>query len=78
MRESWQKGIERLPVQAIEGKKIVSVDGTFDDFSAAGIDKGQADAVIIAQAYHWCPDYDSALVSYLSPSETQPLSIRLT
>lgn len=66
MRESWQKGIDRLPQKALEGKKVLSVDGTFDDFSSAGVDKGQADAVIIAQAFHWCPDYDSALVSRIS------------
>lgn len=63
MRESWQKGIDNLPSKATEGKKVVSVDGTFDDFSASGIQKGEADAVIIAQAFHWCPDYDAALVS---------------
>lgn len=63
MRESWQKGIDGLPQKATEGKKVVSVDGTFDDFSATGIEKGKADAVIIAQAFHWCPDYETALVS---------------
>lgn len=62
MREVWQKGIERLPSRAIQGKRVTSVDGTFDDFSKAGLDEGEADAVIIAQAFHWCPDYEGALV----------------
>jgi len=62
MREAWQKGTDKLPKQAIEGKKVESVDGTFDDFSKAGLGKEEADAVIIAQAFHWCPDYEGALV----------------
>jgi SAM-dependent methyltransferase len=62
MREAWQKGLDKLPKQAIEGKKVESVDGTFDDFSKAGLREGEADAVIIAQAFHWCPDYEGALV----------------
>jgi hypothetical protein len=62
MRETWQKGIDKLPSQALEGKKVESVDGTFDDFSKTGLGKGEADAVIIAQAFHWCPDHESALV----------------
>ena len=65
MREAWQKGIDRLPSQAIDGKEVKSVDGTFDDFSKAGLSEGTADAVIIAQAFHWCPDYEAALVSIL-------------
>jgi SAM-dependent methyltransferase len=64
MREAWQKGIDRLPSQAVEGKKVESVDGTFDDFSKAGLGEEQADAVIIAQAFHWCPDYEGALVRH--------------
>ena len=62
MREAWQKGTDKLPKQAIEGKKVESVDGTFDDFSKAGLGKEEADVVIIAQAFHWCPDYEGALV----------------
>jgi hypothetical protein len=62
MREAWQKGTDKLPKQTIERKKVESVDGTFDDFSKAGLSKEEADAVIIAQAFHWCPDYEGALV----------------
>lgn len=68
MRESWQKGIDRLPAQATSSGRVESVNGTFDDFSEAGVDKGQVDGIIIAQAFHWCPDYDSALVSCLVPT----------
>jgi hypothetical protein len=62
MREAFQKGINKLPEQATQGRKVESVQGTFDDFSKAGLGKGEADAVIIAQAFHWCPDYEGALV----------------
>jgi hypothetical protein len=66
MRETWQKGIEKLPAQATEGKRVESVDGTFDDFSKAGLSQGEVDGVLIAQAWHWCPDYDGALVCRIS------------
>lgn len=62
MRETWQKGIDKLPGQATEGKRVESVDGTFDDFSKAGLTQGEVDGVLIAQAWHWCPDYEGALV----------------
>lgn len=74
MRESWQKGIDRLPQEATSGKRVESVNGTFDDFSQAGSAKGEVDGIVIAQAFHWCPDYDSALreiAAYLKPG--QPL-----
>ena len=32
-------------------------DGTFD---ATHVEDGWADLVVIAQAFHWCPDYDKA------------------
>lgn len=74
MREAWQKGIDKLPAPATQGKKVESVDGTFDDFSKAGLGKGEADAVIIAQAFHWCPDYEGALVCSLMDEKNQPLT----
>ena len=70
MREAWQKGLDKLSSQAVQGKRVESVDGTFDDFSKAGLSQGEADAVIIAQAFHWCPDYEGALAS-LSRNERQ-------
>ncbi|WRT63286.1 uncharacterized protein IL334_000190 [Kwoniella shivajii] len=83
MRKAWTNGLEKLSLSAEykEGKKLVAVQGGFDDFTNVqqhGIDKynkntkkGGADAVIIAQAWHWCPDHEKALeeiASYLPPS----------
>jgi len=34
-------------------------EGTFDH---AGVEAGWADLVVIAQAWHWCPDYSAAMV----------------
>jgi SAM-dependent methyltransferase len=68
MRAAWDRGQARLPASATAN--ATTVDGGFDDLSHAGITKGIADAVIIAQAWHWCPDYDKALreiASYLRP-----------
>lgn len=40
-----------------------TVEGTFDDFRQSNVELGTVDAVIIAQAWHWCPDHEAALVS---------------
>ncbi|ORY23527.1 hypothetical protein BCR39DRAFT_347137 [Naematelia encephala] len=55
---------------SVKRKRVQVVDGGFDDFSKTGIQQGSVDAVIIAQAFHWCPDYSAALTEiarYLSP-----------
>ncbi|BEJ16962.1 hypothetical protein CspHIS471_0603630 [Cutaneotrichosporon sp. HIS471] len=56
MRESWDNGMSRI-LDAAKQLDLRVVDGT-------------ADAVIIAQAWHWCPDHDKALTeiaAYLKP-----------
>lgn len=63
MRAAFEKGLAKVPKQDLEGKNVITVDGGFDDFSNSGVAKGEADAVVIAQAFHWCPDYQKALVS---------------
>ena len=63
MREAWEKGLEKV---APGSKNAKIVDGTFDDFSKAsefGIKEGSVDLIIIAQAWHWCPDHEAAFVS---------------
>ena len=68
MRESYEKGTKILSEadpKATEGKVVTALSGDFADFSkvaSLGIEKGSVDAVIIAQAWHWCPDYEAALV----------------
>ena len=61
MRAAWDKGLKNLDVA--DSGKYVTVEGSFDDFSKSGVKKGEVDMVVIAQAWHWCPDYDAALVS---------------
>lgn len=63
MRAAFEKGLARLPKEDLEGRNIITVDGAFDDYSQSGVKPGEADAVIIAQAFHWCPDYEKAMVS---------------
>lgn len=63
MRTAFEKGLAKVPQQDLAGKNVITVDGGFDDFSHSGVAKGEADAVVIAQAFHWCPDYQKALVS---------------
>lgn len=69
MRAAFEKGLAKVPKQDLEGKNVITVDGGFDDFSNSGVKKGDGDAVVIAQAFHWCPDYQKALVSCPRESE---------
>ncbi|KIY43533.1 S-adenosyl-L-methionine-dependent methyltransferase [Fistulina hepatica ATCC 64428] len=41
--------------------RVTVHEGTFD---TTGIENGWADMVIIAQAFHWCPDYDKASAEF--------------
>ncbi|KLT44996.1 S-adenosyl-L-methionine-dependent methyltransferase [Cutaneotrichosporon oleaginosum] len=78
MRAAWARGMRGKQGDKIEGKQdgkpdLRCVDGGFDNLSRTGWgrgDKAEADAVIIAQAWHWCMDYDRALAEiadYLKP-----------
>lgn len=62
MRNAWQRGLGKIDPNALDGRRVIAVDGSFEDFSNAGVEKGSVDLVVIAQAWHWCPDYDKALV----------------
>ncbi|KAF7323003.1 Histone H2B [Mycena chlorophos] len=67
--EEWKASIETL--KAIEpspgmrqvfrennsDERVSVADGTFQD---TGVPDGWADVVVIAQAFHWCPDYNLA------------------
>lgn len=67
MREAWYKGLSKIGTEAKDKAETVeAVEGGFDDFAQVdqyGVKQGEADAVIIAQAWHWCPDHEKALVS---------------
>ncbi|KAJ7219298.1 S-adenosyl-L-methionine-dependent methyltransferase [Mycena pura] len=65
----WQSAIKQLrAVEPSEGmrnvfSKTVSderVSVTEGTFQQTGIEDGWADLVVIAQAFHWCPDYERA------------------
>ncbi|KZP11949.1 S-adenosyl-L-methionine-dependent methyltransferase [Athelia psychrophila] len=43
--------------RTVEDPRADIVDGSF---AATGVEDGWADVVIIAQAFHWCPDYEAA------------------
>jgi len=38
--------------------RVVTIPGTFEN---TGLDDNLADFVVVAQAWHWCPDYDTAM-----------------
>ncbi|ELU36076.1 methyltransferase domain-containing protein [Rhizoctonia solani AG-1 IA] len=52
MRETFNKRTSDSRVTCLPG-----------DFLKTGVEDGWADLVVIAQAFHWCPDYDKAAVS---------------
>ncbi|KAF8843641.1 S-adenosyl-L-methionine-dependent methyltransferase [Paxillus ammoniavirescens] len=41
---------------------VTIADGTFDNVPS--VEDGWADLIIIAQAFHWCPDYGKACVEF--------------
>jgi len=63
MRGAWERGLAKLGPGVSEGKTVRVVDGSFEDFSRSGVEKGSVDLVVIAQAWHWCPDHEAAFVS---------------
>lgn len=79
MREAWNKGLERLPPTpgtGSAGDKVKIVEGTFDNFSkveGSGVKEGSVDLVVIAQAWHWCPDHEAAFVSYHQTGKRIPV-----
>jgi len=55
------EGMRSVFSQQVRDDRVTVADGTF---SATGIADGWADLVVIAQAYHWCPDYEAASVEF--------------
>ncbi|KAJ7472291.1 S-adenosyl-L-methionine-dependent methyltransferase [Mycena galericulata] len=41
--------------------RVVVSEGTFDN---TGVESGWADLVVIAHAFHWCPDYEAAAAEF--------------
>ncbi|CCM02384.1 uncharacterized protein FIBRA_04480 [Fibroporia radiculosa] len=55
------EGMRSVFTQTVKDDRVSTAEGTFD---ATGVEDGWADIVIIAQAYHWCPDYDAASAEF--------------
>ena len=66
MRSAWDKGFEKVSssVKGLGGgpERVDCVDGSFEDLGMANVDKQSVDLVVVAQAWHWCPDFEKALV----------------
>ena len=73
MRQAWDKAYAKIDPKSLLAKGSI-VDGSFEDFSQSGVEKGSADLVAIAQAWHWCPDHESALVRFTFDSWSLTLS----
>ncbi|KAI6150416.1 S-adenosyl-L-methionine-dependent methyltransferase [Pisolithus tinctorius] len=69
----WTSYIARLrAVEPSEGmrkvwsEKVTAENATVEDgtFESTEVPDGWADLIIIAQAFHWCPDYDKACAEF--------------
>jgi len=50
-------GMREVFASSVKDERITVSEGTFD---STGAPDASADAIIVAQAFHWCPDYDKA------------------
>ncbi|KAK2466880.1 hypothetical protein APHAL10511_001138 [Amanita phalloides] len=55
------QGMRTTFSQHVTDKRVTIQEGTFE---RTGIDDGWADLIVIAQAFHWCPDYDRASAEF--------------
>ncbi|KAG7452430.1 S-adenosyl-L-methionine-dependent methyltransferase [Guyanagaster necrorhizus] len=54
-------GMREVFVKTVQDERVSAREGTFD---TTNIEDGWADLVTIAQAFHWCPDFDAASVEF--------------
>ncbi|KAA1471123.1 S-adenosyl-L-methionine-dependent methyltransferase [Dentipellis sp. KUC8613] len=50
-------GMREVFAKSVSDERVTINEGFFDN---TGVPDGQADLVVIAQAFHWCPDFDAA------------------
>jgi len=55
------EGMRKTFDENIQDRRIITTSGTFD---VTGVEDSWADVIIIAQAFHWCMDFDSALKEF--------------
>ncbi|KAF8881201.1 S-adenosyl-L-methionine-dependent methyltransferase [Infundibulicybe gibba] len=54
-------GMRRMFSETVTDERISIQDGTFD---TTDVETGWADLIFIAQAFHWCPDYNLASAEF--------------
>jgi len=55
------EGMRDVFTKTVLDERVSVSEGTFD---TTGVEDGWADLVVIAQAFHWCPDYDKASAEF--------------
>ncbi|KAF8121952.1 S-adenosyl-L-methionine-dependent methyltransferase [Boletus edulis] len=55
-------GMREVFKQRVSHESVSISDGTFDNVPS--VENGWADLIIIAQAFHWCPDYGKACAEF--------------
>lgn len=54
-------GMRDVFVKTVSDERVVAQEGSFDQ---TGVEAGQTDLVVVAQAFHWCPDFDAAALEF--------------
>ncbi|TDL24773.1 S-adenosyl-L-methionine-dependent methyltransferase [Rickenella mellea] len=55
------EGMRDVFSKTVQDPRVTVHDGTFDHF---GVEDDWADIIVVAQAFHWCPDYNAAMVEF--------------
>ncbi|KAF9500826.1 S-adenosyl-L-methionine-dependent methyltransferase [Pleurotus eryngii] len=55
------EGMREVFSKSVNDERVTVTGGTFD---TANVEDGWADLVVVAQAFHWCPDYDQAAAEF--------------
>ncbi|OBZ75599.1 putative methyltransferase-like C25B8.10 [Grifola frondosa] len=55
------EGMRDVFAKSVTDARVSIAEGTFD---STGVEDGWADLVVIAQAFHWCPDYNKASAEF--------------
>jgi len=54
-------GMRGVFTKSVADERVTAKEGSFDHTS---VEDNHADLVVVAQAFHWCPDYDAAAVEW--------------
>ncbi|EJD02306.1 WD40 repeat-like protein [Fomitiporia mediterranea MF3/22] len=56
------EGMRSVFSKTVTDPRASVAEGTFDN--ATGVEDGWADLIVIAQAFHWCPDHEAAIKEF--------------